>query len=298
MANSMAVIPDNEIIVEGGGLVPSTQGASSGDVLTVGQDGPEWATPGGGGGGVPDVTNPLYIDTDDAVALRFGSGLRLEGISEDDTLAVALSGTGGLFYDDMDSNGLAVQLDPDGGLENVIDDGVQVGLKVKTDGTTIDINASGELEAIGGGGGSSVTTIVAPNPKSYTSNYDRVTFDFGSASPQITLNAGRNLWQITATMDGCSQFSGDTGFVFVMFSADFDDGVSTQTIYDQFTAGVTYNPTIGSSGTSAYVDIVMPIFVPSNMTNVVVTGVSFMFNNVSKVPQTPGGGSYIGIWSI
>lgn len=58
MANSMAVIPDNEIIVEGGGLVPSTQGASSGDVLTVGQDGPEWATPGGGGGGMTQLLTP------------------------------------------------------------------------------------------------------------------------------------------------------------------------------------------------------------------------------------------------
>lgn len=55
MANSMAVIPDNEIIVEGGGLVPSTQGASSGDVLTVGQNGPEWAAPGGGGGSGSEV---------------------------------------------------------------------------------------------------------------------------------------------------------------------------------------------------------------------------------------------------
>ena len=112
----------------------------------------------GGGGGVPDTAVPLYINPDDEVALRFGSGLRLEGISEDDTLAVALSGTGGLYYDDMDGNSLAVQLDPDGGLENVIDDGVQVGIRVKVDGTSIDINASGELEAIGGG-----TTYTAGN---------------------------------------------------------------------------------------------------------------------------------------
>lgn len=155
MANSMAVIPDNEIIVEGGGLVPSTQGASSGDVLTVGQNGPEWAAPGGGGGGgVPDVANPLYIDSDDAVALRYGSGLTLEEgeATENDTLAVALSGTGGLYYDEMESNGLAVQLDPDGGIENYLDDGEQVGLRVKVDGTSIDINADGELEALGGGG--------------------------------------------------------------------------------------------------------------------------------------------------
>lgn len=76
MANSMAVIPDNEIIVEGGGLVPSTQGASSGDVLTVGQNGPEWATPGGGssytaGSGVT-ITN-------DVISLDIGSGLEFQG---------------------------------------------------------------------------------------------------------------------------------------------------------------------------------------------------------------------------
>lgn len=288
MANSMAVIPDNEIIVEGGGLVPSTQGASSGDVLTVGQNGPEWATP-GGGGGTPDVEAPLAINSDDQIWLKFGTGLVLgDQTYGEDTLCVNI-GTGGLVLGPEDE----LTINATDGLE--CSDGE---LHVKVDGTSITVNSDGELEAIGGGGGSSVTTIVAPNPASYTSNYDRVTFDFGSRTPPITLNAGRNLWQITATMDGCSQFSGDTGFVFVLFSADLDDGVSTQTINDQFYANATYNPTIGSSGTSAYIDIVMPMFVPPNMTNVVVTGVSFMFNNVSKVPQTPGGGSYIGIWSI
>lgn len=108
---------------------------------------------GGGGGGVPDVADPLYVNPDDAVALRFGSGLFLEegDQTEDDTLAVALSGTGGLYYDDMEENALAVQLDPAGGIENVIDDGVQVGLRVKVDGTTIQVNGDNELEAIGGG---------------------------------------------------------------------------------------------------------------------------------------------------
>lgn len=87
---------------------------------------------GGGGGGVPDVEYPLYVNPDDEVALRFGSGLFLEvgEAVEEDTLAVALSGTGGLYYDDMEENALAVQLDPEGGIENVIDDGVQVGLRV------------------------------------------------------------------------------------------------------------------------------------------------------------------------
>lgn len=33
-------------------LVPSTSGAASGDVLTVGASGPEWATPGGGSSGL------------------------------------------------------------------------------------------------------------------------------------------------------------------------------------------------------------------------------------------------------
>lgn len=111
---------------------------------------------GGGGGGVPDVADPLYIDTDDAVALRYGSGLFLaEGdLGQDDTLAVALSGTGGLAYDDMEENALAVQLDPDGAIENFVDDGEQVGLRVKVDGTSIDINADGQLAAVGGGGAS------------------------------------------------------------------------------------------------------------------------------------------------
>lgn len=87
MANSMAVIPDNEIIVEGGGLVPSTQSASSGDVLTVGQNGPEWAPPSGGG------------------TMTAGDGISIsEGV-----------------------------------------------ISAKVDGTTVGVNASGELEALGGG---------------------------------------------------------------------------------------------------------------------------------------------------
>lgn len=36
--------------------VPSTTGASQGDVLTVGSSGAEWKTPSGGGSGVPDYT--------------------------------------------------------------------------------------------------------------------------------------------------------------------------------------------------------------------------------------------------
>lgn len=115
---------------------------------------------GGGGGGVPDVADPLYVNPDDAVALRFGSGMRLEegDLGQDDTLAVALSGTGGLAYDDMEENALAVQLDPDGAIENFIDGGEQVGLRVKVDGTSIDINVDGQLEALGGG-----TTYTAGN---------------------------------------------------------------------------------------------------------------------------------------
>lgn len=118
---------------------------------------------GGGGGGVPDVEYPLYVNPDDEVALRFGSGLFLEegAATEDDTLAVALSGTGGLYYDDMEENALAVQLDPAGGIEVGIDDGEQVGLRVKVDGTTIQVNADNELEAIGGGGGGSIPHINA-----------------------------------------------------------------------------------------------------------------------------------------
>ena len=262
MANSMAVIPDNEIIVEGGGLVPSTQGASSGDVLTVGQNGPEWAAPGGGS------------------SYSAGDGINISS----DVISTKLADGSGLRFDQ-------------GGLQ-IVHQLATPGAEDEGKVLTVTNSLGAYAWATPSGGGSSVTTIVAPTPASYTKNYDRVTFDFGSRNPPITLNAGRNLWQITATMDGCSQFAGDTGFVFVSFTADLDDGVSTQTINDQFTANATYNPTIGSSGTSAYIDIVMPIFVPTNMTNVVVTGVSFMFNNVSKVPQTPGGGSYIGIWSI
>ncbi len=75
MANSMAVIPDNEIIVEGGGgLVPSTQGASSGDVLTVGQNGPEWAAPGGGGGTTYTAGNMISL-ANDAIAVSTTAGI-------------------------------------------------------------------------------------------------------------------------------------------------------------------------------------------------------------------------------
>lgn len=80
MANSMAVIPDNEIIVEGGGLVPSTQGASSGDVLTVGQNGPEWAAPGGGGGGGSYTAGSGVTITNDVISLNIGGGLKFQGV--------------------------------------------------------------------------------------------------------------------------------------------------------------------------------------------------------------------------
>lgn len=155
---------------------------------------------GGGGSGVPDVANPLYVNPDDEVALRFGSGLTLEvgEAVEDDTLAVSLSGTGGLYYDETDDNALAVQLDPAGGLECVIDDGVQVGLKVKTDGATIDINADGELEAIGGGGGGSLPTptntaqLLGVN-RNQSSQLEPA-WVYGNALEQPLNVAGANTW--------------------------------------------------------------------------------------------------------
>lgn len=49
--------------------LPTPTGATSGDVLTIGQNGPEWAAPGGGGGTSYTAGAGIYIDSNDEISI-------------------------------------------------------------------------------------------------------------------------------------------------------------------------------------------------------------------------------------
>lgn len=119
-----------------------------------------------------DVAAPLAINTDDEIWLKTGRGLDTQAGLQSDELEVRLSGTGGLMYDSNDDDGLAIQLAQYSGLEVQMNNGVQEGLNVLVDGTTIDKNASGELTVIGGGGGGTQAdwTEDDPTASSYIEN--------------------------------------------------------------------------------------------------------------------------------
>lgn len=95
--------------------LPDSTGASQGDVLTVGSSGPEWATPSGGGGGA------LYIDYGSVSLSTRADALALaEQIQGaiDDNKAVVLKFTDYLYHNSFYLPLTKFNLDPTVGAEN------------------------------------------------------------------------------------------------------------------------------------------------------------------------------------
>lgn len=290
MANSMAVIPDNEIIVEGGGLVPSTQGASSGDVLTVGQNGPEWAAPGGGGSSYTAGSGVTI--TNDVISLNIGGGLKFQGdggyVYVQYPLPLPKTQTAqGKFLQVTDAEYGTMSWTAINGVPDYTSADASKVL-------TVNSGATGVEWATPSGGGSSVTTIVAPYPSNYTASGQSAIFDFTSASSPPTLVSGRQLLQVTAMIDGFSNFGGDTGYVYINYSADYDDGSSWTPISGLFMGNVSYSP--DASGTSTTVNVIIPGYLAPQIINIVVDNVELFFTNGSAPAST--GNSYVGVWSI
>ena len=78
-------------IAAGGGGLPDPTGASVGDVLTIGSDGPEWAAPSGGGA---QLYGPYYITNSEAVTIADGAAIpvSLDIMFDTDGNQVTISG--------------------------------------------------------------------------------------------------------------------------------------------------------------------------------------------------------------
>lgn len=121
---------------------PSMPGSSASKFL---KDDGTWDIPTGttysGGDGIDITSNTVKVDiASSGSGLEFSSNkLKVNGNSS--------------HAIEVGSSGVGIKLATGSGLE------FSSGLKVKTDGTTIHANASGELEVIGGGGGGEVNVI-------------------------------------------------------------------------------------------------------------------------------------------
>lgn len=124
------------------GLVPERPSGSSTTTKFLREDG-SWETPTdttySGGDGIDITSGIITVDLASS-----NSGL----VINSHKLAVNANSAKGI---EVGASGIGVRLATNSGLE------FSSGLKVKTDGTTIHTNASGELAVIGGGGGSTYT---------------------------------------------------------------------------------------------------------------------------------------------
>jgi hypothetical protein len=198
-------------IPSGTQLVPAATSADEDKVLTVDSQGvPGWASaqaPISAGDGI-DITNnvvsavvssPLAINTDDEIWLKTGRGLDTQAGLQSDELEVRLSGTGGLMYDSNDDDGLAIQLAQYSGLEVQMNNGVQEGLNVLVDGTTIDKNSSGELTVIGGGGGGTQADWTEDDPTDPSYIENKPTPKTLTAGTNITITESSSTLTVAAT---------------------------------------------------------------------------------------------------
>lgn len=131
--------------------VPTVGSSDDGKVLKASYSGGagsySWQPESGGGGTTYTAGNGIAIDQSNNISVKIpssNSGLEFDG----GVLDVKTSTANGIR---KGASGLEVRLASSSGLE------LSSGLKVKTDGTSIQVNSSGELEAIGGGGGSTYT---------------------------------------------------------------------------------------------------------------------------------------------
>ena len=228
--------------------LPSSTASDADKVLTVDSQGvPAWATaqaPISAGDGI-DITNnvvsavvasPLAINTDDEIWLKTGRGLDTQAGLQSDELEVRLSGTGGLMYDSNDDDGLAIQLAQYSGLEVQMNNGVQEGLNVLVDGTTIDKNSSGELTVIGGGGGGTQADWTEDDPTDPSYIENKPTPKTLTGGTNITVTENSSTITISATWQNAQ--------------ADWTESDPTQPAYIQ------HKPTLSTVATTgAYSDL-------------------------------------------
>lgn len=126
------------------GLVPERPSGSSTTTKFLREDG-SWETPTdttySGGDGIDITSGIITVDLASS-----NSGLAIDSHK----LAVNANSAKGI---EVGASGVGVRLATNSGLE------FSSGLKVKTDGTTIHTNASGELEVIGGGGSGEMNVV-------------------------------------------------------------------------------------------------------------------------------------------
>lgn len=131
--------------------------------------------------------NGIAIDSSNNISVKIPSSNAGLEFDSNGVLDVKTSTANGIK---KGASGLEVRLATSSGLE------LSSGLKVKTDGTTIQVNSSGELEAIGGGG----TTYTAGDGIDIASSTIKANIDtaaglkFDSSSPKkIQINTGTNI---------------------------------------------------------------------------------------------------------